>query len=141
MQIKLYDTTELQVLNILGQQSSLRGTMRDSLSFIFDSSYSLDTINELFTANNCQSIIITNDQEQQYTHTGYTERVCLKLEPKEIKKATATEPAVYENRIIVTMALKSYEEQQIAGMQAQLEALKANAEKAAAYDILTGGAQ
>ncbi len=148
MTIILANNQELTPLVALGAKRTVRGASRDSLSFTFAATESMDELNNIFTTENCETITIV-EEEVQYVYTGYTVRVELKREPKEVVAATESSEAVYEDRIIVTMAQRTYQETQLIQMKAKLEELQNSSgsanteieEKAAAYDILTGGAE
>jgi hypothetical protein len=146
MSILLTNGRELFPLGVLGIKKVVRGTSRDALSFVFSHNVSMDELATLFTEENCETIIIA-ENEDRYEHTGYTVRAEIKREPQLIQEATASSEAIYTDRIFVTMAQRTYEESQIKAMQAKIEELTNNAvnseatEKAAAYDIITGGVE
>lgn len=148
MTIILANNQELTPLVALGAKRTVRGAQRDSLAFTFAATESMDELNNIFTTENCETITVV-EGEAQYIYTGYTVRVELKREPKEIVAATESSEAVYEDRITVIMAQRTYQETQLIAMQAKIDELENAsstvdpevAEKAAAYDILTGGAE
>lgn len=131
MKIILTNGTELSPIVVTGGKRYLGGVQRDALSFIFAEDASLDELDAIFTDANCETVKIeepTTDAEgnevvNEYIHTGYTIRAELKREPMEVTPATESSAAVYENRVTVTMAQRTYEEKQIQSMQASMNAL------------------
>lgn len=113
MIIKLANGTELSPISAIGEKRTVQGAYRDTISFIFPVETSLDELDALFTAKNCEKITIS-DGEGEYIHNAYTIRVELKREPVEVEPATESAGAVYENRAIITMGQRTYIESQIA---------------------------
>lgn len=122
MKIILVNGTELLPISVTGAKRTVQGANRDVLSFIFRADTSMDELDSVFTASNCETITIVNG-ENQYIHNAYTIRTELKREPVEVKPATATEAAMYENRVIVSMCQRTYMETQLAETQAAMTAL------------------
>lgn len=131
MKIILTNGTELNPIIVTGGKRYLGGVQRDALSFIFPEDASLDELDAIFTDANCETVKIEepstdaegNETVNEYIHTGYTIRAELKREPMEVTPATESSAAVYENRVTVTMAQRTYEEKQIQSMQAAMNAL------------------
>ena len=122
MKIILANGAELSPISVMGAKRTVQGANRDVLSFYFPTTASLDELNSIFTASNCETITIV-DGEKQYVHKAYTIRTELKREPVELVKATPTKAAVYEDRVVVSMAQRTYAESQITEMQAAMNAL------------------
>jgi hypothetical protein len=122
MKIILENGTELFPISATGAKRTVQGANRDVLSFIFPADTSMDELDSLFTATNCEAIKIVNG-DKEYVHNAYTIRTELKREPVEVKPATATEAAMYENRVIVSMGQRTYMETQLAETQAAMTAL------------------
>ena len=122
MKIVLVNKTELNPLNIIGSKRTVQGAQRDVLSFVFSADASMDELDILFTADNCETIRIINN-ETEFLHNAYTIRAELKREPVMVIPATESADAVYENRVVVSMAQRTYMETQIAQMQASMNAL------------------
>lgn len=122
MIIKLANGTELTALNVMGEKQNVQGAFRDVLSFIFPAETSLDELDAIFTAENCKSITIANN-ETEHLHTNYSLRVELKREPVEVSPATDTTGAVYENRVIVAMGQLTYAECQMASLTETVDLL------------------
>lgn len=122
MIIKLTNGTELTALNVMGEKLNVQGARRDVLSFIFPAETSLDEMDAIFTAENCKSITIVNN-ETEHLHTNYSLRVELKREPVEVSPATDTTGAVYENRVIVAMGQLTYAERQIESLTETVDLL------------------
>ena len=122
MLIKLSNGTELNPISAIGEKRFVHGVNRDAISFVFSVETSLDELDAIFTAKNCEKITIS-DGEEAFIHNAYTIRVELKREPVEIEPATESTDAVYENRVIVTMAQRTYTESQLAEQAAILNTL------------------
>lgn len=122
MKIILTNGVELTPIAVTGEKRTVQGANRDVLSFIFSANSSMDELDNIFTATNCESITIM-DGENEYIHNAYTVRAELKREPVMVTPATESEAAVYENRVIVSMGQRTYTESQIAETQAALNAL------------------
>lgn len=109
MKIILANGTELNPILVMGGKKTVQGASRDTLSFIFPAETSLDELDAIFTTANCETITIF-DGDNEYIHNAYTVRAELKREPMEVIPATETEPAVYENRVTVSMGQRTYAE-------------------------------
>ena len=114
MKIILANGTELNPIMVTGGGRFVNGSKRDTLSFIFDESASLDELDALFTGENCEKISLFEDGEDgtvtEHIYTGYTIRAELSRTPMVTKEATDTTEAVIENRVTVSMALRNYVE-------------------------------
>lgn len=113
MIIKLNNGTELNPISVIGERRHVQGVSRDTLVFVFPAETLMDNLDSIFTAENCETITIVED-ENEYIHKAYTLRAELKREPVEVTPATESTEAVYENRVTVAMAQRTYAETQIA---------------------------
>ena len=116
MTVILNDGTELAPLDISGEPTTVQGETRDSLVFDFPASAGLEGINAAFSAENCESIRIVEDGGTEHIHAGYVIRVELILTPGEEGG---------EGQITVTMAKRSYAEEQLLAIRRQAEATAA----------------
>lgn len=123
MKIKLANGTELNPILVSGERRHIQNASRDTLCFIFPAETSLDELDGIFTPANCEKIVITDDNGEDYIHNAYTVRAELKRSPMEVTPATESEDAVYENRVIVTMAQRTYQESQMNEVQTAIAAL------------------
>ena len=123
MKVILANGTELEPILVTGERRIVQGASRDSLSFVFPEDAGLDAMDALFTADNCESITIVESEDASYIHKGYTIRAELSLKAFEVAPETAETGALYENRITVAMAERTYVESQMAAMQAAIEML------------------
>ena len=121
MKIYLTNGLELNPIMVTGGKQSAQGAYRDTLTFVFPAETSMDEIDLVFTAGNCETITIV-DGENEYVHKAYTVRVNLKREPVQVEAETAESEAVYENRVFVAMGQRTYSESLIASLKAQVEA-------------------
>lgn len=122
MIIKLTNGTELNPILVTGGHKYMQGASRDTLSFVFPVDASMDELDALFTAENCEAITIV-DGENEYIHHGYTIRAELKREPVVVTPATEVEAEVVEQRVTVSMSQRTYMESQLAATQAAVEML------------------
>lgn len=123
MKLILANNTELHPILVTGGPRHVQGASRDTLSFIFPEDTAMADIDAAFSAAACESITIVGDDGSEAIHTGYTIRTELKKAPVEVTEATADTEAVYENRVTVSMAQRTYVESQLAAMQAAVEML------------------
>ena len=113
MKMYLANEVELEPLTVSGEPRIVQGETRDCLSFHFSASAGLEAINTAFSAANCESIRIVEDGGTEHIHTGYVLRVELILTPGEEGG---------EGQITVTMAKRSYAEEQLLAIRRQAEA-------------------
>jgi len=126
MKIILANGTELNPIVVSGSQKYINGMTRDALTFVFSEDASLDEINELFTDVNCETIKIyegEGENESEYIHTGYVIRAELTKSPVVVKPATDETAEVVENRVSVSMALRTYTEKQLASLTETVDVL------------------
>lgn len=123
MKIILCNGAELTPNTVTGTKRLVQGASRDTLTFAFQDGTSLDELDRIFSAANCESIIIIDEHGSEYVHSGYVIRAELKREPVEVAPASDSEPATYENRVVVAMSRRTYQESQYADMQATINAL------------------
>ena len=105
----LADRTERTALEVSGAAQYIQGNNRDTLTFIFPASEGMETLDAAFTAEKCETITI-RDGSEEYTHSGYTVRGGLSKAPVLVTPETADAPAIYEDRITVTMGQRTYVE-------------------------------
>lgn len=124
MKILLANGIELYPIIVTGGGKYINSAKRDTLNFIFPETTSLEELDSLFTDTNCESIRLYEDQVQadgsittlEHIHTGYVIRAELSRTPMVVKESTDTEEEVVENRITVSMALRTYQETQLASL-------------------------
>lgn len=122
MKIILNHEIELNPILITSQHRIFQGANRDVLSFVFSESVGLDELDNLFNASNCEHIAIIDDNgESNSIYTEYTLRVELKREPTYI--TTENSEAVYENRVIVSMAQRTFQESQLLSLRDTVDLL------------------
>lgn len=143
MHLILADGTQLNHIGATGTTKYIQGANRDTITFEFDATHSVDELRELFTEANCEVInIVTDDvvetvvenedgtqevkSEVVYTnnyHEGYVIRAEVAEKVKEITPATGTTEAITETRVFVTMAQRTYTETQIASLTETVDIL------------------
>lgn len=122
MKIILSNGVELHPITAIGASDFIQGASRDVLSFVFPAEASMDELDAIFTAENCETITVV-EGVNEHIHKAYTIRVELKRNPVEVAPATESTEAVYENRVTVSMAQRTYLESQMAAMQQAMAAL------------------
>ena len=122
MKIILANGAELSPISVTGGKRNVQGASRDVLSFVFPAETSMDELDSIFTAKNCETITVVNG-ENQFVHKAYTVRAELRREPVMVTPATESTAEVYENRVIVSMGQRTYMETQLAETQAAIAAL------------------
>ena len=113
----LADRTELTALEVSGATQYIQGSNRDALTFVFAASEGMEAMDAAFSPDNCETITI-RDGSEEYTHSGYTVRGSLSKAPVLVTPETADAPAVYEDRITVTMGQRTYVETLLAQIMA-----------------------
>lgn len=120
MKVILCNGAELTPNTVTGTKRLVQGASRDTLTFVFPDGTSLDELNRTFSAENCENIIIVEDNGSEYVHSGYVIRAELKREPVEVAAESDTEPATYQDRVVVSMSRRTYQESQYAELQEAL---------------------
>ena len=120
MKIILSNGAELTPIVLPGAKKLVHGESRDTLFFCFGEDSSMDELDRIFSAANCESITIIDNDGSEYVHSGYVVRAELKREPVEVAPASDTEPATYENRVVVAMSRRTYQESQFAELHEAL---------------------
>ena len=122
MHIKLVNGTEMTPFSIYGGGRDVQGVKRDTLYFVFPVSEGLETLDSIFTEENCEIITITEDGGDSFIHKGYTVRA--ELSKKNIVVGTDEEnEPIYEDRLTVAMAQRTPAENQLKEMERAMMAL------------------
>ena len=116
MKIILTNGTELNPIMITGDLRHVQGSNRDTLNFIFPATEDIAELDAVFTAENCESIMITDENGEVYVYKAYTIRSELSKKSVEINPATDEAEAIYEDRITVAMSQRTYAESQLASL-------------------------
>ncbi|WP_085832849.1 hypothetical protein [Clostridium merdae] len=137
-QIIFADETTINVANINANGGYHQGAQRDSLeiqiakdTISFDALDALDALTSEASKTDRLTIVTQDgDKKMQEVYDHYVLRTALTLKPIVVTKATASTPAVTEERLCVTLAQLTYTEVQqatqaaeIADMQAAIAAL------------------
>jgi hypothetical protein len=130
MQLKFSDPTgtTLDVLAVNGNPIVFQGATRDSLEIqIAKGKITFDALDKLTATQTNMAHLTLIDGDKQYVHDNYNLRASLALKPIVTTPATSTAPAVTEDRLCVTLAQQTYQEQQIAQLQGSVDALTLSA--------------
>jgi hypothetical protein len=123
MKIKLANGMELFPIIVTGEKRYVQRDRRDTLTFVFPVSEGITALDEVFTAENCESITIFEGEDVSYIHKGYTIRAELALMPVEIEPPAEETEAVYEDRIFVSMSERTDLENQVSDVSTALNAM------------------
>lgn len=110
MKIKLANGTILAPILVTGAKRHIQGATRDTLTFVFSGTESIEALDAAFSEEACSSITI----DEVNVYKGYTIRAELKKEAVEVTPATEETEAVLEDRIFVSMSQRTYSETKIA---------------------------
>ena len=123
MKVILNNKIELTPILITGGLRFIQDSNRDVLSFIFPATEDMTVLDTTFSATNCESITIVGDDGAEAIHKGYTIRAELSKASVEVTPATTDSVAVYEDRITVSMAQRTYMESQLASLTDTVDVL------------------
>lgn len=121
MKIKLANNAELNPIMVTGAQTYVQGAKRDTLTFVFSATESMEALDKAFSVTACESITIIGDDGSESIHKAYTIRAKVEKALVEVIPATAEAGEVTEERITVSMAQRTYTETQLAALTALLE--------------------
>ena len=123
MKLIFNDNTEKNAILVTGELMYVQGASRDTLTFVFDDTNSLDELDELFSEERCEKITLIEDeqidengetvQQNQYIHKNYTIRAGLEKVLEKTDQKTEDGADMYVNRLKVKMSQRTYEENQI----------------------------
>ena len=116
MKLILNDGTELNPIVVNGFPQYVQNQNRDTIEFAFDGNASMVELDKLFTESNCEKLTIIDDNGDGYIHNGYTIRVSINKKTVEVAKGTLEGDSVYEQRVYVTMAQRTYTETQLSSL-------------------------
>ena len=123
MKVILNNKIELTPVLVTGSSRFIQNSNRDVLSFIFPATEDMTVLDATFSATNCESITIVGDDGAEAIHKGYTIRAELSKASVEVTPATTDSVAVYEDRITVSMAQRTYMESQLASLTDTVDVL------------------
>lgn len=119
MNITLADGTVLSPILCTGGLRYIQGQHRDTLTFVFPATESMEALDAAFTQENCETITVGDT----HIHRGYTIRCELKKEAVETAKETGDAGAVTEDRIFISMSQRTYAESQLASLTDTVDTL------------------
>ena len=125
MLIKLNDGNEIPILLVTGGNRIVFGSNRDTITFVINGYNSLEEIDNIFTEDNCENIILIQDDEEK-TETllyGYVLKTDLNKKIVEIAPESPEEEAIFEPRINITLARRSYAETKMAALSLAIDML------------------
>lgn len=114
MKIILANGKELSPLLITGSPIYVQGAKRDSLTFVFPATESMEELDKTFSEIACETIKIVGDDGSENIHKSYVIRAKMEKALVEVAPATPEAEAVMEERISVSMAQRTYLETQLA---------------------------
>jgi hypothetical protein len=123
MKIIFANGSELHPILVTGARRQFQGASRDALTFNFSASEDMNALDKAFSSTACETITIVGEDGTEAIYKAYTMLVELVKKPVEVVPASAESEAVWEDRILVTMAQRTYMETQIMNMEAAMTAL------------------
>lgn len=116
MKIKFSNGKELTPILVTGAHNYVQGLNRDTLTFVFPASESMEALDEAFSEIACESITVLDDSGNGGIYKFYTIRVKMEKTLVEVRPATTESEAVTEERISVSMAQRTYVETQLSAL-------------------------
>ena len=123
MKIIFANGTELYPIVVTGASRHFQGATRDALTFVFPATEDMNALDAAFSSAACESITIVGDDGTEAVNKAYTLRVELCKKPLEVTPETIDTEAVWEDRIFVMIAQRTYMETQMKNMQAAMNVL------------------
>lgn len=123
MKVILTNRTELNPVVVIGGSRYVQGENRDTLTFSFPASESMEALDSAFTSENCEKMTVVEDNGNEFIHKGYTIRAELSKRSVEVTPATGEAAPVYEDRIMVSMSQRTYAESQLASLTDTVDVL------------------
>lgn len=123
MKIRFTNGAELHPFVVTGAQTYVQGAKRDTLHFVFPATESMVALDAAFSAAACESITIIGEDGSEAIHKAYTIRAKMEKALVEVTPATAEAEAVFEERITVAMAQRTYAESQLASLTDTVDVL------------------
>ena len=123
MHITLANGSELSPLSIYGGGREVQGMKRDTLYFVFPVEEGLETLDSIFTEENCETITITEDSGDSFIHKGYTVRAELSKKNMVVGTSEEDDTPIYADRLTVAMAQRTPYENQLKDMEKAMKAL------------------
>lgn len=114
MQIILNNNMVLQPIMVTGGHRYVQNANRDVLTFVFDNTVSMDTLDFLFTEPNCESITIIGDDNSESIFNGYVIRTELTKKFEIEDEGSSEYDEISVERTMVSMAQRTYSETKLA---------------------------
>lgn len=114
MKVTLDNGVKLSPITATGSVKVIQGQARDSIEFVFPGDTSLQELDEVFTEDGCERIII----DDTYIHYGYTIKGGVRKECVITSAETIDSTVQFEDRIFVVMGQRTYTENQLAKIKA-----------------------
>lgn len=130
MKVILVDGTQLSPIMVTGETTEIFGAKRDVLNFVFDDKYTLEYLEQFFTEENCETLILKQSSTtledgtvvdgSEDIHTSYTIRAGLEKTYEETNETDEDGKQIYVTRLMVKMAQRTYAENQLASIKKQM---------------------
>lgn len=122
MRITLGSGDTLEPCAITGARRQYQGATREMMTFVLDAGIGLEAAAALFAPENCESITI-EDAAGEHIYYGYVIPAEIALKSVMTAQETAESAAVWEDKISVCMAQRTYAENQLASLTETVDAL------------------
>ena len=123
MKIILANGTELSPLLITGSPLYVQGAKRDTLTFVFPATESMEALDKAFSETACETIKVIEEEGSEFIHKSYVIKAKMEKTLVEVEPATSETEAVTEERIFISMAQRTYLENQLASLTDTVDVL------------------
>lgn len=114
MKVTLSNGEVFNPILVTGASATIQGAKRDTLTFVFPATESMEALDKAFTDTACESITIVDAKGAENIYKAYVIRTKTEKSLVEVVPATPESAAVTEERISITMAQRTYLESQLA---------------------------
>ena len=114
LKIKIAET-EIEYLDALETEEHYNGSFRRTLTVTcMPDTIGVDALNTLLTEENLASVTLVNTETNASAiHEGYVLKLKVGIENKLVQAETPDSPALYEDRLIFKVGMRTYIEEQL----------------------------
>lgn len=123
MDVIFVDGRILTPIMVTGETTTIYGAKRDVLNFVFDDKYTFEYLEQFFTEENCETLILKQSsttledgtvvEGAENIHTAYIIKAGLEKTYEETNETDQNGKRIYVARLMVKMAQRSYTENQL----------------------------
>ncbi len=112
MKLILNNGEELDVILVNAYEKYVRGASRDTLDIFMNTEIDTNYVLSLCIPQNLSLLRLVSDEGNTSIHEGYSLFVSCGIEEFEVEKQTSIQDGIYENRLKLRLAQKTYTEMQ-----------------------------